>query len=339
MQTIVETEEKPLGVIEALQQGFNFLNRHLWLLILPVFLDAFLWLGPKLSISSLVTSFVESMPTPPNMPPDLTVNYDMAVETMKNMGESYNLFSLLAGLLTGVPALFARLDFQTVARPVTTIELSTWQSALLWFVALIPLGILIGGFWLTLIVHSLRHERVSTGSFFRHLGWLWLNINLYLLALMFGIVFFSLSFGMIGAVLMGVFGSTGAVLFTILWLVFVAFLLWLSIGLFFVVYAVALDGVNVASAVWRSLNVVGRNALSTLGLLILILLLTEGFARIWMALSGQTWGVLLGILGNAYLGTAVVVAAFLFYQSRYYLWQKTRSLVIINQRSDQDDNV
>ena len=339
MQTIIETEEKPLGVIESLQQGINFLNRHLWLLLLPILLDAFLWLGPRLSISSLVTSLAESLPVPPDMPAELTVNFDLAVETMKNMGESYNLFSMLAGLLTGIPSLFARLDFQTVTRPATTIELTTWQSALMWFAILIPLGILIGGFWLTLIVYSLRHERIFTRSFFSRWGWVWLNVNLYLVALAFALVFFSLFFGMIGAVLLGVFGSTGAALFTILWLLFIAFILWLSIGLYFVVYAMALDGINLASAVWRSLNVVGRNALSTLALLILILLLTEGFARIWMTLSSQTWGVVLGILGNAYLGTAVVAAAFLFYQSRYHHWQKTRSLVILNQRSDQDDNV
>ena len=133
-------------------------------------------------------------------------------------------------------------------------------------------------------------------------------------------------------------GNVGAAIFAFLWLMFVAFILWLNIGLYFVIYAVALDGVNLAQAVWRSLNVVGRNALSTLGLLILILVLTEGFARIWMQLSSHSWGIPLGILGNAYLGAAVVAASFLFYQSRYHHWQKTRSLVILNQRSDQNDN-
>ena len=91
----------------------------------------------------------------------------------------------------------------------------------------------------------------------------------------------------------------------------------------------ALDGVNLVRAIWRSLNVVGRNALSTLGFLILMLVLTEGFARIWARLSQQEWGVLISIVGNAYLGTAIMAAAFIYYQSRYHHWQKHRALVIL----------
>jgi hypothetical protein len=338
MQTIVETEEKPLGVIESLQQGFNFLNRHLWLLILPVLLDLFLWLGPRLSIASLVDAFVNMIPVPPDLPAELAANYDLTLETIKHLGESYNLFSLLVGLLTGLPSLFARLDFQSVGEARNRIiELGSWESAFLWIIILIPVGILIGSFWLTNIIFDLRRERILTRSFLGRWGWVWLNTNLYLIILFLALLFFSLLFGMIGATLMAAFGATGVAFFTVLWLLFITFILWLSVGLYFVVFAVAMDGVNLAQAAWRSLNVVGRNALSTLGLLFLIFLLTQGFGRIWMQLSGHTWGIILGILGNAYLGAAVVIAAILFYQSRYHFWQKTRSLVILNQRSDQND--
>jgi len=339
MQTIVETEEKPLGIIESLQQGFNFLNRHLWLLLLPVFLDFFLWLGPRLSIAALINNFVETLPVPPDMPPELAASFDTTLESLKNLGAGYNLFALLAELLTGMPSLFARLDFQAVASaPSKIIELSSWQSAALWGAILIPLGVLIGSFWLTHVVFTLRHERILSQRFVSRWGWVWLNVNLYLIALFVAFMFFSLFFGLVGSLLVVAFGSIGAGLMMVLWILFVGFTIWISIGLYFVVYTIALDGVNLASAVWRSLNVVGRNALSTMGFLILMLLLIEGFTRIWMKLSGHAWGVILGIIGNAYLEAAIVAAALYFYQSRYHHWQKTRSLVILNQKTEQNND-
>jgi len=335
MQTIIEADEKPLGVIEALQKGFNFLNQHLWLILLPIVLDLFLWLGPRLSIASLVNQLVQTLPPPADMPAELAANFDMASESLQNLGSGYNLLSLLTGLLTGLPSLFARLDFQAaIPGSGQVIELTSWQSALLATAALIPLGILIGSFWLAHMVAAVKGERMFTQTFFRRWGWIWLNLNLYLIVLFFGIIFFSIFFGMIGALFLTLFGSAGAAMFGILWLLAIGFSIWLSIGLYFVVYAIAVDGVNLASAMWRSLNVVGRNAFSTLGFLLLTLLILEGFSRIWLAISQQQWGVLLSICGNAYLGTAIVAAAIFFYQSRYQRWQTTRSLVILSQQSE-----
>ena len=331
MQTLIEAEDKPLGVIESLQQGFNFLNRHLWLLLPPILLDILLWFGPRVTLAPLVQQLQGLLTSQPDMPPEIASNFEAAVESLQSLGSSYNLLSLLAGLLTGMPSLLARFDFQTVVSPFSqVIQLSDWQSAILLTLLFIPTGILIGSFWLTMIVFALSEQPLRSAAFFRRWGWVWLNANLYFFALLAAIVTFSMLFGIIGAFTL-LLGSIGALMINLFWIFFLGFSVWLSIGLYFVMISVAMDGVNLARAVWRSLNVVGRNAISTLGFLILTFVLMEGFARIWARLSVQEWGVALGILGNAYLGVAITVAAFLFYQSRYQHWRKTRALVILNQ--------
>ncbi len=337
MQTLIEAEDKPLGVIESLQQGFDFLNRHLWLLLPPILLDLFLWLGPRVSIAPLIQELEDLFANQPEMPADVAASFDAAMKSLQTLGDSYNLLSLLAGLLTGMPSLLARLDFHSIASPIAsqTYALSDWQTAFLLAAILIPVGVLIGGFWLTWVAFSLEGKRLLSGAFFQRWGWVWLNVNLYLLALLFALALFSLVFGFVGAIAL-LFGAAGAIFITILWILFIGFGIWLSIGLYFVVISIALDGVNLARAVWRSLNVVGRNAVSTLGFLILTFLLMEGFARIWARLSVQDWGVALSILGNAYLGAAIVAAAFIFYQSRYQHWRKTRAMLLLNP-SDTDD--
>ena len=338
MQTIVQEEEKPLGVIDSLQKGFELLNLHLWLLLIPILLDVILWLGPRLSLAPITNRFVQAFSNQSDLPEQFAANFDLAIENLNTLGRDYNLLALLTGPLTRLPSLQARLDFHSVDilhKPVIT--LAQWQTAALWVIILVPTGILIGSLWLTLIAFALKRERLGMSAFLSRWGWIWLNTNLYLLALIAGSALFALVFSVTGAFVLLLFGAAGAVILGILWVLFIGFSIWLWIGLYFVVYAIALDGVNVASAIWRSLNVVGRNAMSTLGFLILSMLLTEGFTRIWMRIGGYAWGVLLGALGNAYLGTAIVVAAFLFYQSRYYHWQKTR-LIILGQRSEQNES-
>ena len=81
---------------------------------------------------------------------------------------------------------------------------------------------------------------------------------------------------------------------------------------------------------------VGRNLPSTLGLLILALILSEGFVRIWVRLSANSWGVPIGILGNAYIGAGLTAATLLFYRARYQQWQRVRSAVASSRKTGDD---
>ena len=47
-------QAQPTGVIETLSAGYSAVNHHLWVLLLPILLDVFLWFGPHVSYSPLV---------------------------------------------------------------------------------------------------------------------------------------------------------------------------------------------------------------------------------------------------------------------------------------------
>ncbi len=334
MQTLLQAEDKPLGVIESLQQGFNVLNQHIWLLLPPVLLDLFLWLAPKVKIGPVVDAAITAYETSMSQaftdaPPEVL---QTTLENLRSLSGSYNLLSLLAGVLASMPSLFARLEFHTVASPLgRVIYLHTWQSMLLLMAILLPLGILIGSFWLAWVAFTLSKHSPWSWAFVRRWGWVWINANLYLILIFIAVLLASLFLGMVAALALAL-GQAGQLFLGMMWLLFLGFSVWLNIGLYFVMISVALDDVNLARAIWRSLNVVGRNAMSTLGFLILTLVLMEGFARIWARLSLHPWGVALGMVGNAYLGAAVTLAAFLFYQSRYQHWRQTRALLLLQQQ-------
>ena len=55
--TTQEKSARPLGVVGSLAAGFEMVGRHLGLIVLPVLIDLFLWLGPRVSIAPLVEQF------------------------------------------------------------------------------------------------------------------------------------------------------------------------------------------------------------------------------------------------------------------------------------------
>jgi hypothetical protein len=57
-------------------------------------------------------------------------------------------------------------------------------------------------------------------------------------------------------------------------------------------------------------------------LMLLIGLIGAGFSIIWRMLSTSSWGTLLAIVGNAYIGSGLVATSFAFYRDRYVAWQE-----------------
>src|SRR5215212_3582821 len=55
----LESLPPPPGVMGSLRAGFDAVSNHVGLILLPILLDVFLWLGPRLSVDSLVNPFFQ----------------------------------------------------------------------------------------------------------------------------------------------------------------------------------------------------------------------------------------------------------------------------------------
>jgi hypothetical protein len=107
--------------------------------------------------------------------------------------------------------------------------------------------------------------------------------------------------------------------------IFISFIwvgIWFYIYLFFFVNALILNDAGILRALWNSFNVVRRNFWSTIGLMLLMGLIGAGFSIIWRMLSTSSWGTLLAIMGNAYIGSGLAAASLTFYRDRYVAWQE-----------------
>jgi len=92
-----------------------------------------------------------------------------------------------------------------------------------------------------------------------------------------------------------------------------------EIYLFFAVDAICVSNVGPLVAVQRSVGVVRRHLWPTVSLMVLTWLVLAGMGRVWdLAATAlrPPFGVLLGILGNAYIGSGLIAAGMIFYNER-----------------------
>jgi hypothetical protein len=346
-----------LGVIEALGRGFRIVSRHWWLILIPILLDTFLWLGPQASIEDLVRETMQTVDTELSSVPAEDVGdwFFTLRDALEAAAARYNTFSLLRVGMLGVPSLIvwggAQLGSPTIYEslwvsflrvtdmPDLMISVSNanfvrtpvWQLQdqgdwLLASVGLTIAGVLIGCTYLILLGQSLNHPEESWAFWPRvwRLGkrfillWVLRALVLFLLGVPFVLIF---------ALLMAL--NTGlALLFTSIAL---GLATWLSFYGSFIVAAMVVNDANVWRAILSSVNIVLRNFWSTLWLFILINLIGGGLTIFWQQLTTGSWWTWIAIVGNAYISTSLIAASFIFYRDRYASWQETLTELIAQQ--------
>jgi len=294
------------GVIDTLSLGFSAITKQLWVLAIPVALDLYLWLGPRLSPLPLIQRASLYLPSA-----GLGIQF-------QELLEGFNLFSLLASAILGVPSLMAG---ATIVSPLgqMVIEIDGGLRFMGWVMLLLPLGLLLGCLYLGLIAQKVR-ERPYHSLLHRIWGY-WLRVILLLLIFIGGAILLGLPLAM-GLTLVSLLSES---LTPILSTLLLALLIWIWFYLFFAIDAIIISDAGPLSAVWNSINVVRRNLWSSLGLIVLINVISMGLSFVWRALGANPWGAALGIVGNAYVGSGLAAASLIFYRDRYTSWLEERS--------------
>lgn len=304
-------EGSPPGVIDTLQAGFNTVARRAWTLAIPVALDIYLWLGPRLSIAGLARRLVEEMQVPAEVDPAVKEYLGAAREVLEKLGREANLFAFLRQGILGVPGL---MESAGPGRASPTMELDSLLALGLAGVLLTLLGLLLGSLYLDLLTGQVGRE----GPLFSARRWLvlWGRMVLLMAMLLALLTAFAVLQGL-SITLAGLVNPFLGVLFTFFWLGAMGLGM---VGLFlamFTVEAAFLNQVGILAALRNSYQVVRRNFWASLWFLMLVRLIGWGMSIIWRRIAGGALGTLMGIAGNAFIGTGLVAAGLIFYRDRY----------------------
>lgn len=311
-------KKKLLSVIDSLSAGYRLIGYRIYLLIIPVALDLFLWIAPRLSVAPLferLSAFYIGISQSEGLSGDMLVLTQQAASIIEQAGRNSNLLHMLvSSSLLHVPSLMVALE------PMTDVQIYEISSPALMaalFACFGMVGLLVGVLYLGLLARYLPigqgEKSNSPWRFFRVSGRRWLLSLIYICLASF-VLFAIYTPAMLGISLITlVVPALGSGLALLLGgLTFVVYFY-----LYFTVIGFIVDDLPIFEAVVRSVRLVRHNFWSTFGLIILLNLISVGFGLLFGAMAiQQPYGTIAAIISNAYIGTGLAMAILVFYRTR-----------------------
>ena len=96
---------RPIGVFQSLAAGFDKIAAKPYLLVPPILLDLFLWLGPHLTISSFIKELMDLIIIPYGSDEAMMEQIEIFRSITSDLGQRLNLFAMISNLPAGISSL------------------------------------------------------------------------------------------------------------------------------------------------------------------------------------------------------------------------------------------
>jgi hypothetical protein len=301
--------QPPIGILASLAAGFDRIAARPALILPPLLLDLFLWLGPHIRAQGLIDDLARSLQPPAGIDPALTQQLEAMQQGFGDLALRFNVLSALSALPAGVPSLMA--SRMPAANPLGTSQVAEGGGLLpvagLW-VLLTALGLGLGAAFQVLIARQLgpREELAPMMQ-----AW---GRFLLLSAAMYGGLFLAVS-GVavvvsLASLILPLLGA--GVMFLAFSLVF-----WLGIYLAFTPHGIIRYRLGVWQAMRTSMQLVRWNMPTSVAFLALILLVTYAAGWVWAMPAEDSWFAVLAILGHALVSSMLLAGSYAFFQGRH----------------------
>lgn len=300
-------DSRTLRPIEALAESGSLLNRRIWLVLLPIGLDLLIWLAPRVILG------VDLLPLAEGTPSALEEGGGAEGSNMLSFIQDSNVLSLMLGVW--VPSLGIS---AAGAESSATVVLETFQQLLFALVLLLPVSLLLGSTYLALIAAEVQERKLTLDILVPRVVRLALRLaGLVGILLVVTIVPFTLS---------GLLLTAVPFLGSLLFLLSIAVLLWFAFYVFYVVNSVALVRQNLPKVIRLSLDLIHSNTWSFVGFFLLYWLIVFGTSIVWsviidLAVFNIGVGRIIATIGNAYVGTWVTIAVFMYFWNRLLIFR------------------
>lgn len=305
--TRVENLPPPPGVINSIKAGFDVIAAHLTGILLPLMLDLFLWLGPRLRIDALFNSieadvlyFWRTGGVPAAEIQRLTEWYETNIPAV-------NLFWFLRTIPIGISSLLLPHEVSPTPLGEPVILQATAVSLFGWIFLLTLFGWIGGGLYFRSVAwmvtaadgdQPLKVSRAITQTVFLSILWSIITWAIGVPILLFLAVLLQVS----------AFIANLAILF------FSLASMWLIVPLFFWPHGIFLKRQNFFTSIFSSVQL-ARFTLPTSSMFILtIFLISVGLNFLWRIPPEDSWMTLVGIFGHAFVTTALLAGSFIYYR-------------------------
>jgi hypothetical protein len=309
----LETLPPPPGVIGSLKTGFEVVSSHVILISMPLLLDLFLWLGPRLGVSKVLSPIYQMAfgqirrgLTTPDEIRQLVTFQNIFNEWLQH----FNLVSLVSRLQTfpvGISSLMAKtMPVDTPMGAGNGGQLSSPLGMIGYSFLLVLTGWIIGALYFRWVSGAILSDRGTYVS---------IPHAIFQTLLLSVIWFFFLAFISIPVTLfLTLLSLISPTLASIGLFVLVLISFWLVVPLFFMPLGIFVRNQNVFRSIFSSFRMVRFTFPSSALFVFIIFILTTGLNLLWSVPTSDSWMTLIGIAGHAFISTALLAASFVYYR-------------------------
>jgi hypothetical protein len=300
----------PPGIINSLRVGFDVVSSHVWLILLPLALDVFLWLGPRLSAGEIFSSAMRRMLEIIESRPLAAQDVKAITEFVEGAG-LFNWVSWVRTFPIGIFSLEAfsipdELRLQTPLGLQGVVQVTSFITLLGWTILLTLSGWVGGGLYFRWVSVTALGEEEAGISLLRAI------VQTFILSVVWAIGLLMITtpvFIVLGLIALISPALSNGFLFVLLILSY-----WLIVPLFFMPHGIFTRKQNALYSALTSLRM-SRFTLPTSGMFVFsVFLLTRGLNYLWKVPENDSWMALVGIAGHAFITTALLAASFVYYR-------------------------
>lgn len=304
-----ETTSARPQLIGSLRRGFDTVASHIGLILLPVLLDLFLWLGPHYGIKSVAAAIQNNLTALISADSQFTDLVRTNQQIWQMIGERFNLAILMRSFPVGLPSLMAgRVPVETPFGQALYYQITSTGETLLWMLAFSLAGLALGSQYFSSVARIVA--RGSANVKYPNPGRSILQVILLTTALVAILGVLTIP----AFILLSILALVNPAITQIGLLIYMVFILWILLPLFFAPHGIFLFSQNALSSMLTSMRLV-RFILPVVSMFIMvIILLSQGLDILWESPALTSWFSLVGIAGHAFITTSLVAASFVFYQ-------------------------
>jgi len=308
----VDTEDiaPPPGVFASIKSGFDITANKPSIMLFPILLDLFLWLGPKLQINALLQAFlrqIEIFAKERATPPADTQRIREAIESLIELNQ--NLFGILRTVPIGVSSLLGKINSpRTPLGEPVVYQVNSAFLFLLLIGGLLFFGWVFGSLYFAWVARVALQEEEGLLTWYGRTV-----IQTVLLAALMMIVLLAVGFPLL--LVFSLFLQINATLAQITLFLFAFFAMWLIVPVFFAAHGIFVKKENlfrsIFSSVYLSRFTLPTSSFFVFSMITLSLVFNFFF---WLTPSSDSWMLLVGIFGHAFTSTALLAASFVYYR-------------------------
>jgi MFS family permease len=284
----------------------DVISTHLSVLLLPLALDTLLWFGPRLSVKELFTSTFDWMIKVSNGGGFTVEEISAGREHYIQLFQNFNLLNFLRTFPVGVSSLMtAKMPIETPFGVRSVIEVSSEGNLFGWILLLTLIGWAVGGLYFGQVSSVAGSRKTAFGP-----G------RSVTQTLLFSIVFTVIMFavGVPVLLVMAVINLISPAMVQVAMFVLALISAWVIVPIFFAPHGIYLHGQNAIYSIYTSLRM-ARFTLPTSSMFVLaVFIISQGLNYLWSVPPEESWMMLVGIAGHAFVTTALLAASFIYYR-------------------------